>query len=94
MDGLRKDLRQAEDARRDVRAVVGDVIGMDSAAEVYGFALDQMKIDRTDVTEAASLRALFKVAASARASAPAPHIAQDAGGLVAKFPQANRFRVA
>lgn len=91
MDGLRKELREAEDARRDVRAVVGDVMGMDSAAEVYGFALDHMKVDRTGVEGAAALRALFKVAAS-KSSAPAPRIAQDAGGLDKQFPGAARFR--
>ena len=91
MDGLRKELREAEEARRDVRAVVGDVLGMDSAADVYGFALDHMKVDRVGVEGAAALRALFKVAAS-KSSAPAPRIAQDAGGLDAKFPGAARFR--
>ncbi len=92
MDGLRKELREAEEARRDVRAVVGDVLGMDSAADVYGFALDHMKVDRADVEGAAALRALFKVAASKSSAAPAPRIAQDAGGLDAKFPGAARFR--
>ena len=92
MDGLRKELREAEEARRDVRAIVGDVMGMDSAADVYGFALDHMKVDRKDVEGAPALRALFKVAASAKSSAPAPRIAQDAGGLVEKFPGAARFR--
>lgn len=91
MDGLRKELREAEEARRDVRGVVGDVLGMDSAADVYGFALDHMKVDRAGVEGAAALRALFKVAAS-KSSAPAPRIAQDAGGLDAKFPGAARFR--
>jgi len=43
------------------------------------------------VEGAAALRALFKVAAS-KSSAPAPRIAQDAGGLDAKFPGATRFR--
>lgn len=91
MDGLRKELREAEDARRDVRAVVGDVMGMDSAADVYGFALDHMKVDRTGVEGAAALRALFKVAAS-KSATPAPRIAQDAGGLDKQFPGAARFR--
>lgn len=91
MDGLRKDMREAEEARRDVRAVVGDVIGMDSAAEVYGFALDHMKVDRKDVEGAAALRALFKVA-SAKSSVQVAPIAQDAGGLIEKFPAVGRFR--
>jgi hypothetical protein len=91
MDGLRKELREAEEARRDVRAIVGDVMGMDSAVEVYGFALDHMKVDRKDVEGAPALRALFKVAAS-KSATPAPRIAQDAGGLDKQFPGAARFR--
>lgn len=91
MDGLRKELREAEEARRDVRAVVGDVMGMDSAADVYGFALDHMKVDRKDVEGAPALRALFKVAAS-KSATPTPRIAQDAGGLDKQFPGAARFR--
>ncbi len=90
MDGLRKELREAEEARRDVRAVVGDVMGMDSAAAVYGFALDHMKVDRAGVEGAPALRALFKVAASHKVAAPV-HVAQDSAGLAAKFPGAARF---
>lgn len=90
MDSMRKELREANDAAREVRHIVGDVV-MDSAAEIYGFALDHMKVDRAGVEGAAALRALFKVA-SAKSSAPAPRIAQDAGGLVEKFPGAARFR--
>lgn len=90
MDGLRKQLREAEEARRDVRGIVGDLIGMDSAAEVYSFALDHMKVDRKDVDSVAALRALFKVAATKSSSAPV-HIAQDSGGLEKMFPNASRF---
>ena len=90
MDGLRKELREAEEARRDVRAVVGDVMGMDSAAAVYGFALDHMKVDRAGVEGAPALRALFKVAASHKVASPV-HVAQDSAGLAAKFPGAARF---
>ena len=91
MDGLRKELREAEEARRDVRPIVGDVMGMDSAADVYGFALDHMKVDRAGVEGAPALRALFKVA-SAKASTPAPTVAQDSAGLATRFPGATRFR--
>lgn len=90
MDGLRKELREAEEARRDVRAIVGDVMGMDSAAAVYGFALDHMKVDRAGVEGAPALRALFKVAASHKVASPV-HVAQDSTGLAAKFPGAARF---
>jgi hypothetical protein len=91
MDGLRKDLREANEAAREVRPVVGDV-AMDSAADIYGFALDHMKVDRQGVEGAAALRALFKVAASAKAVSAPVHVAQDSAGLAAKFPGAARFR--
>lgn len=68
MDSLRAELRDAEVARADVRGVVGDVVGLDSAESVYKFALDTMKVDSSDVTTAKALRQLFKVAASAASS--------------------------
>ena len=91
MDGLRADLLAAEQARRDVRSIVGDVIAMDSASDIYGFALDHMKIDRADVTGTPALRALFKVASGIK-PVESPVIAQDSAGLVKMFPNASRFR--
>lgn len=93
MDGLRTSLREAEEAKRDVRDTVGDVMGMDSAADVYGFALDQMKVDRKDVTGVAALRALYKVASSIK-PAQTRNIAQDANTMVEQFPNAARFGIA
>lgn len=92
MDSMRKEFREANEARVDVRSVVGDVLGMDSAAEIYGFALDHMKVDRAGVEGAPALRALFKVAAASKASTAPVHVAQDSAGLAAKFPGAARFR--
>ena len=93
MDSMRQEFREANEARVDVRSVVGDVLGMDSAAEIYGFALDHMKIDRKGVEGVPALRALFKVAAAGKtATATAPNVAQDSAGLAAKFPGAARFR--
>lgn len=92
MDGLRAQLREAEEAKRDVRDVVGDVIGMDSADAVYGFALDHMKVDREGVTGSKALRALFKVAASHAGAVTTPKIAQDSDAMVTMFPNANRFK--
>lgn len=89
---LRAEMREANEARADVRQVVGDVMGMDSAAEIYGFALDHMKVDRAGVEGAPALRALFKVAAANKASTAPVHVAQDSAGLAAKFPGAARFR--
>ena len=92
MDSMRQEFREANEARVDVRSVVGDVLGMDSAAEIYGFALDHMKVDRKGVEGVPALRALFKVAAANKASTAPVHVAQDSAGLAAKFPGAARFR--
>ena len=89
---LRGEMREANEAAREVRPVVGDVMGMDSAAEIYGFALDHMKVDRKGVEGVPALRALFKVAAANKASTAPVHVAQDSAGLAAKFPGAARFR--
>lgn len=86
---IRKQFSEAAEAARDVRATVGDV-AMDSAAEIYGFALDHMKVDRKDVEGVASLRALYKVASSAVAK-PSTTIAQDGAGMAKRFPNASRF---
>ena len=92
MDSMRQEFREANEAAREVRPVVGDVMGMDSAAEIYGFALDHMKVDRKGVEGVPALRALFKVAAANKASTAPVHVAQDSAGLAAKFPGAARFR--
>jgi hypothetical protein len=90
MDSFRKGLRDADEARRAVRPIVGDVIAQDSAEEIYGFALDHLKVDRTGVTGVPALKSLFTLAQS-RSSAPVARIALDAAGLATKFPNANRF---
>jgi uncharacterized protein len=92
MDSFKKDLREAEDAKRAVRPVVGDVIAQDSAAEIYGFALDEMKVAHEGVTDVAGLKALFNLAQSSRSAAPVARIAQDAAGVATRFPNATRFR--
>lgn len=93
MDSMRREFREANEARVDVRPVVGDVLGMDSAVEIYGFALDHMKVDRKGVEGVPALRALFKVAAAGKtATATVPNVAQDSAGLAAKFPGAARIR--
>ena len=88
---IRKEMRDAEQAKRDVRDVVGDVIGMVSAFEVYGFALDQMKVDRKDVESLPALRAIFK-AASTKSQDRAPALAQDSGEAVKLFPNISRIK--
>ncbi len=88
MDEFRAELREAEDARRAVRAVVGDVLAQDSAEGIYTFALDQMKVDHKDVKGVASLRALFNLAQ--QASKPAPRVAMDGVNVEEKFANAGR----
>lgn len=88
MDAFKAELREAEEARRNVRSVVGDVLAQDSAEEIYGFALDQMKVDRKGVQGVTALRALFNLAQ--QVSKPAPQIAYDAAAVEEKFPGATR----
>lgn len=90
MDGLRAELLETEQSKRDVRPVVGDVIGMDKAGDVYQFALKHMGVDHQGVTDTAALRALFKVANN---KAPDIKPAFDSGdSVVTKFPGVGRFR--
>ncbi len=95
MDALRAELKAADQARRDVRDVCGDV-AMDSATQVYEFALDHLKIDHAGIKDAKALSAIFKVAAS-KSAAPAPRLAQDAKSVTdfaARFPTVARIKVA
>jgi hypothetical protein len=88
MDEFKAELRAADEARRAVRNVVGDVLAQDSAADIYGFALDQMKVDRAGVEGVPALRALFNLAQ--QASKPAVRQAFDAVSVEDKFPGAGR----
>jgi hypothetical protein len=89
MDEFKAELREAEDARRAVRPVVGDVLAQDSAEGIYAFALDQMKVDHKGVTGTPALRALFNLAHDARK--PAPRTAFDASiNVEEKFAGSSR----
>ena len=84
MDSMRVEFRQLEQAKVDVRAVVGDVIGMDSAEEVYRFALGKMGHDHKDMPSA-GLRTMFNAVKDVKASRPAPRIAEDSAATVQQF---------
>ena len=84
MDSMRVEFRQLEQAKVDVRAVVGDVIGMDSAEEVYRFALGKMGHDHKDMP-AAGLRTMFNAVKDVKASRQAPRIAEDSAATVQQF---------
>lgn len=75
---LRAQMLEAQTAAREVENVVGVVQGMDSAADIYGFALDEMKVDRKGVEGAAALRALFRVASRNQPAANEETVAADA----------------
>lgn len=90
---LRSEFKEAEIARDDVDEVVGKVIGMDSASEIYGYALDHMKVDRKGVEGTAALRALYKVAAKQYGKEnDTMRIAADHKTVDDKFPLLKRFR--
>lgn len=59
---LREEFKQAAEAREDVRAVVGPVFGMDSAQEIYAFALDHLKVDHAGIKDVTALKAMLKLA--------------------------------
>lgn len=84
MDSMRVEFRQLEQAKVDVRPVVGDVIGMDSAEEVYRFALGKMGHDHKDMP-AAGLRTMFNAVKDVKVSRPAPRIAEDSAATVQQF---------
>jgi hypothetical protein len=87
---MKQGFRDSDEAKRLVREVVGDVVAQDSAEEIYGFALDQMKVGREGVTGVPALRALFNVANSGRSSNP-PAVAMDHASAATMFPNASRF---
>lgn len=87
---LRADLRAAEDAREAVRPLLGRVAS-DSAAEIYGLALDHLKVDRAGVSDPVALGKLFAVAVAGKSDKAAPVVAQDSAGLETMFPGVQRF---
>lgn len=91
MDEMRKGFRDLETAKSAVRPVVGDVLGMDSAEQVYRFALDHLKVEHKDMP-AAGLGRLFAVAADRKAEPTRKTaIAADSASVV-KVPGLDRFR--
>lgn len=91
---LRAETRDANQAREDVREVVGNVLAMDTAPEIYGFALDHLKVDREGVEGTKALRALFNASKpKAQIDTGALHVAMDASGLEALVGKAAMSRV-
>ncbi|MFT8482701.1 MAG: DUF2213 domain-containing protein [Gluconobacter cerinus] len=76
LDNQRRELRAAQDAREAVRPLVGDVIGMDSAGDIYRYALKQNGHDATGVHDSA-LPALVSMAIDAKRPARPVRLAAD-----------------
>jgi hypothetical protein len=93
LETLRAEFRDADQAKRDVRPIVGDVVAMDSAEQIYTLALDQMKVDHTGVQGTAALRALFNLAKD-RTVGTIPVVAMDEAGTIKRFPGMSRIRQA
>lgn len=93
MDSMRADLtkqfREMDAAKAAVRPVVGDVIAMDSAAQVYRFALDHMKVEHKDTPDA-GLANLFKVANGRKVEQAPVSLASDSA-IAASIPGLDRF---
>lgn len=85
MDSMRACFKQLEQAKADVRSVVGNVIGMDSAEQVYRFALDHMGVAHKEMP-AQGLNAVFSALKDRRAPVSRdPKIAADSAATVDKF---------
>lgn len=76
LDNQRRELRAAQDAREAVRPLVGDVIGMDSAGDIYRYALKQTGHDAAGVHDSA-LPALVSMAIDAKRPARPVRLAAD-----------------
>jgi hypothetical protein len=92
-DSERAKMQAAAKAARDVRPVVGDTDLFD-AAEIYGFALDHMKVEHKGITDPVALSALFRTAHGAQTSAPRSPVALDSASAEQRFPGLARIRSA
>jgi hypothetical protein len=91
LEAQRAQFRDADQAKRDVRPIVGDVVAMDSADEIYKFALKHMAVDHAGVEGTAALKAIFNIAKDRQAAA-APVIAMDSAATIKRFPNIARVR--
>lgn len=82
------ELQNASNAMKDVRMVVGDVFSMDSAEEIYKFALSQMKIDHEGISDLKALKTIFNVASNRKKES----VALDSNQIENQFPNIKRFR--
>jgi hypothetical protein len=91
MDAQRKEFKALESAKSEVRGIVGEVFGMDSAKDVYKFALKHLAVDHKDINELPALRALVQVATN-KNTVERKSLANDSVGLFQKFPGLSRIK--
>lgn len=85
---LKADFKDAAQAARDVRPIVGDV-SFDSAPEYYRFALDTLKIDHKGIDGVKALQTLCAVASGKQIETPV--LASDSAKLDKRFEGVLRF---
>ena len=91
--GVRADFLALDEAKRDVRSVVGEiVVAMDSAEAVYAFALDHLGVEHAEAEGVKAKRAIYKVAAK-QAAIPTPRVAMDSAPTVKRFKDLGRIRL-
>lgn len=83
--------KELELAKADVRSVVGEVLGMDSAEEVYKFALKSKKIAFDGVNELSGLKAVFKASLVAMDAKPHKTFSGKVKSMTDAFPGLKRF---
>lgn len=73
-------MRAVQDAEKIVRPLVGDVAAMDSAEDIYRFALDQRDVDLTDVHKSA-YKPMVEFLLKNENERPAPRDDYTGGGM-------------
>lgn len=83
--------KELEQAKADVRPIVGDVLGMDSAESVYKFALDHKKIAHDGIDDVNALKAILKASLIASDAKPYQTFTGKVKKLTDAFPGLKRF---
>jgi hypothetical protein len=91
---IRTQFLALDQAKSDVRNIVGDVLNVTNADEVYRLALDHLAIDHKNIKELSALKALCKVANERNKTTESyASIAQDIGEVIEEFPNVARIKV-
>jgi len=86
--------RAIREAESEVRPLIGDVVAMDSADDVYRTALEQTGVDLTGVHPSA-FRSMVKYAIEQKQAVKTPRVALDAAAastFAADFPTAGKLK--